>query len=59
MHCIVRVAITQWVAGHRVDKRGQIIDQNTDFFLFSTASRPALGPSSMLSNEYQRIFTRG
>jgi hypothetical protein len=45
--------------GYGLDDRGFESWQGLGISLFTTASRPALGPTSLLSNGYQGLFPWG
>jgi len=45
--------------GYELDDRGFVSWQGLRIFLFITASRPALGPPSLLWNGYQGLFPWG
>jgi hypothetical protein len=42
-----------------MEERRSIPGRDSDFFLFATASRPALGSSSVLSNKYRGYIPSG
>jgi hypothetical protein len=47
------------LVGYGLDDQGPKSRQGLGIFLFTTESRPPLGPSSLLSNGYEGLFPWG
>jgi hypothetical protein len=61
--CSIAVPESKWFGGialgYGMEDRGFESRQKLGIFLFTTASRPALGPPSLLYNGYQGLFPWG